>query len=150
MKSLFKLMIALLFLAAVFGVGYLMGSVRMGKLDRMLAAAKSEMSTKVSGLEYEVHSLRFRMQLTTARDRLIAAENNIKERNFGMAETELESAQEELRTAAKMAPKGTGETLSGMEGSLNGVIEVVRRSDPRAKAKLEPVKADLDRLIGRS
>jgi outer membrane murein-binding lipoprotein Lpp len=150
MKSFFKLIVVLLMLAAVFGTGYFMGSFRLGKLDRMLAAAKSEMTTKVSGLENEVHSLRFRMQLTTARDRLIAAENNIKERNFGMAEKELESAQEELRTAAKMASKETGEMLIGLEGPINGVIAIVHRSDSRAKVKLNEVKTQLDRLIEKS
>jgi outer membrane murein-binding lipoprotein Lpp len=150
MKSFFKLIVVLLMLAAVFAAGYLMGSVRMGKLDHMLAAAKSEMTTKVTGLENEVHSLRFRMQLTSARDHMIAAENNLKERNFGIAEKELESAKEGLREAAKMASKEKAETLSGLEGSVNGVIEIIRRSDLRAKIKLTEVKTQLDRLIERS
>jgi hypothetical protein len=150
MKSFLKLVVLLFTLAAVFGAGYFMSSFRMGKLDRMLAAVKSEMATKVTGLEGEVRSLRFRMQLTTARDRLIAAENNLKERNFGTAEKELESAQEELRAAAKMASKEKGEILTGLEGSIDGVIAIVRRSDPRARGKLNEVKTRLDRLIERS
>lgn len=150
MKSFFKLIVVLLLLAAVFAAGNFMGSVRMEKLDRMLAAAKSEMTTRVSGLEGEIRSLRFRMQLTTARDRLIAAENDIKERNFGTAEKELESAKEALRTAAKMASKEIGETLIGLEGSVDGVIEIVQRSDPRAKVKLNEAKTQLDRLIEKS
>ena len=150
MKAFFKLIVIILLLAALFGAGFFMGSFRMEKLDRMLAAAKSEMTTKVSGLEGEIRSLRFRMQLTAARDRLVAAENNIKERNFGTAEKELESAKEELHTAAKMTSNETGETLTGLEGSIDGVIEVVRRSDPRAKVKLNEVKTELDRVIQRS
>ena len=150
MKSFFKLIVVLLVLAAVFGAGTLMDSVRMEKLDRMLAAAKSEMTTKVSGLEGEIRSLRFRMQLTAARDRLAAAENNIKERNFGTAEKELESAKEKLHAAAKMTSEETGEALTGLEGSIDGVINVVRRSDPRAKVTLDAVKTGLDRLIERS
>jgi hypothetical protein len=150
MKFFLKLVAVVILLAAIFGAGYFMGSFRMGKLDRMLAAAKSEMSTRVSGLEGEIHSLRFRIQLTTARDHLIAAENNLQQRNFGMAEKELEATKGELRAAAKTASKETGSALTGMEGSINGVIEIVRRSDPRAKVKLNPVRADLDRLIGRS
>jgi hypothetical protein len=150
MTSFLKLIAVVILLAAIFGAGYFMGSFRMGKLDRMLAAAKSEMATRVSGLEGEIHSLRFRIQLTTARDHLIAAENNLQERNFGMAEKELQSTKEELRAAAKTASKETGAALTEMEGSINGVIEIVRRSDPRAKVKLNAVRADLDRLIGRS
>lgn len=149
MKSFLKLIVMLLLLAAVFGAGYLTSSVRMEKLNRLLDSAKSEMATKVSGLEGEVRSLRFRMYLTTARDRLLSAENNIRERNFGIAEKELESAQEELRTAAKMASKETGEALTGLEGSIDGVIEIVHRSDPRAKVKLNEVKTGLDRVINR-
>ncbi|MBI3811156.1 MAG: hypothetical protein HY283_02965 [Nitrospirae bacterium] len=150
MKSFLKLIIALIMLAAVFGAGYLMGSFRLGKLDRMLASAKSEMAAKVSGLEKDVHLLRFRMQLTTARDQLTAAENNIKARNFGTAEKELESAKEELRTAGKMGSKENAEALTGLEGSIDGVIAIVRRSDPRAKVKLTEAKTQLDRLIERS
>lgn len=150
MTSFLKLIAVVILLAAIFGAGYFMGSFRMGKLDRMLAAAKSEMATRVSGLEGEIHSLRFRIQLTTARDHLIAAENNLQERNFGMAEKELQSTKEELRAAAKTAAKETGAALTEMEGSINGVIEIVRRSDPRAKVKLNAIRADLDRLIGRS
>lgn len=149
MKSFLKLIVMLLLLAAVFGAGYLTSSVRMEKLNRLLDSAKSEMATKVSGLEGEVRSLRFRMHLTTARDRLLTAENNIRERNFGIAEKELESAQEELRTAAKMASKETGEALTGLEGSIDGVIGIVQRSDPRAKVKLNEVKTELDRVINR-
>jgi hypothetical protein len=67
-----------------------------------------------------------------------------------MAEKELESSKEELRAAAKTASKETGEVLTGMEGSIDGVIEIIRRSDPRAHVKLKAVRADLDRLIGRS
>ncbi|MEK6684368.1 MAG: hypothetical protein AABY46_06890 [Nitrospirota bacterium] len=150
MKTFFKLIAVVLVLAAVFGAGTLMDSLRMEKLDRMLAAAKSEMTTKVSGLEGEIRSLRFRMQLTAARDRLAAAENNIKERNFGTAEKELESAKEKLHAAAKMTSEETGETLTGLEGSIDGVINVVRRSDPRAKVTLDAVKTGLDQLIEKS
>jgi hypothetical protein len=150
MKFFLKLIAALIVLTAIFGAGYFMGSSRMGKLDRMLAAAKTEMGSRVSGLEGEIHSLRFRMQLTTARDRMIAAENNLKERNFGIAEKDLESAKEDLRAAAKTASKETGATLTGIEESINGVIEIIHRSDPRAKVKLGAVLADLDRLIERS
>ena len=150
MKAFFKLIVIILVLAAVFGAGTLMDSLRMEKLDRMLAAAKSEMTTKVSGLEGEIRSLRFRMQLTAARDRLAAAENNIKERNFGTAEKELESAKEKLHAAAKMTSKETGETLTGLEGSIDGVINVVRRSDPQAKVTLDAVKTGLDQLIEKS
>ncbi|MBI3611254.1 MAG: hypothetical protein HY204_11225 [Nitrospirae bacterium] len=150
MKTILKWIGLLLVLTLIFGAGYLSGASREEKLSRLLNAVTSEMKTKVAGLESEVRALRFRMQLTTARDRLNAAENNIKERNFGMAEKEIESAKAELGAAAKLTSKETGETLSGIERSLNGVIEAVRRSDPRAKFKLDAVKADLDRLIGRS
>lgn len=147
MKSFFKLIAMLIALAVVFGAGYLAGSLRMEKLNRLLDSAKSEMAVKVSGLEGEVRSLRFRMKLTTARDSLLTAENNIRGRNFGMAQKELEGAKDELRSAAKLGSKEAGEALTGLEGSIDGVIEIVRRSDARAKSRLDAVKADLDRLI---
>jgi len=150
MKFFIKFIAVVLVLAAIYGAGYFTGSSRMEKLDRMMASAKSEMATKVSSLEGEIRLLRFRMQLTTARDHLIAAEFNLKERNYGTAEKELESAKEELRAAAKTAPKETGTALTGMEGTLNGVIEIIRRSDPRANVKLISIRNDLDRLIDRS
>jgi hypothetical protein len=90
------------------------------------------------------------MRLTTARDRILTAQNDLKERNFGTAEKELKSAQEELHAAALMTSKENGAALTGLEGSIDGLIEVVHRSDPRAKSKLDAVKADLDQLINRS
>jgi len=150
MKSIFKLIAMLLVMTAVFFAGYFTGSFRAEKLNRLLASAKSEMAMKVAGLEREIRTLRFRMRLTTARDRLLTAEGNIKERNFGTAEKDLKSAKEELHAAMQMASKENGEALIGMEGSIDGVIEIVHRSDPRAKSKLDAVKADLDQLINRS
>jgi outer membrane murein-binding lipoprotein Lpp len=150
MKSFLKLIAMLLVIAAVFLAGYFTGSFRAEKLNRLLASAKSEMTAKVAALEGEIRTLRFRMRLTTARDRLLTAESNIKERNFGTAEKELKSAKEEIHAAAQMTSKENGEALSGLEGSINGVIEIVHRSDLRAKSKLDAVKADLDQLINRS
>jgi len=150
MKSFLKLIAMLLVMTAVFFAGYLTGSFRAEKLDRLLSSARSEMATKVTGLEGEIRTLRFRMRLTTARDRLLTAESNIQERNFGSAEKDLKSAKEELHAAAQMASKENGEALIGLEGSLDGVIEIVHRSDLRAKSKLDAVKADLDRLINQS
>jgi outer membrane murein-binding lipoprotein Lpp len=148
MKSMFKFIILLIVLAAIFGAGYFTGSQRTERLNRLLTAAKSEMASKVSGLEGEVRLLRFRMQLTTARDQMLTAQNQIRERNFGSAEKELESAKEELKTAAKITSKDRGDTLLGIIGSIDGAIAVVRRSDPRAKVKLEAAEADLDRFMG--
>jgi len=150
MKSFFKLIAMLLVITAVFFAGYFTGSFRAEKLNRLLDSARSEMATKVTGLEGEIRTLRFRMRLTTARDRLLTAESNIKERNFGTAEKELKSAKEELHAAAQLASKENGEALIGLEGSIDGVIENVHRSDLRAKSKLDAVKADLDQLINRS
>jgi len=150
MKSFFKLIAVVFVMTAVFLAGYLTGSFRVEKLNRLLDSVKSEMTTKVTRLEGEIRSLRFRMRLTTARDRLLSAENNLKERNFGSAEKELKSAKKELHEATQMASKENGEALTGLEGSIDGVIEVAHRSDFRAKSKLDAVKADLDQLINRS
>lgn len=150
MKSFFRLIAMLLVMIAVFFAGYLTRSFRAEKLNRLLSSAKSEMATKVTGLEGEIRTLRFRMRLTTARDRLLTAESNIKDRNFGTAEKDLKSAKEELHAAAQMASKENGEALIGLEGSIDGVIETVHRSDLRAKSKLDAVKANLDQLINRS
>jgi len=148
MKSMFKFIVTLIALAAIFGAGYLMGSQRTEQLNRLLTSAKSEMASKVSGLEGEVRLLRFRMQLTTARDRMLTAQNQILQRNFGSAEKELESAKEELKAAAKITSKDARDTLLEVIGSIDGAIAVVQRSDPRAKIKLEAAEADLDRFIG--
>jgi len=150
MKPFFKVIALLLVMATVFFAGYFTGSFRAEKLNRLLAAAKSEMTTKVTALEGEIRTLRFRMRLTTARDRLLASESNIKDRNFGTAEKELKSAKEELHAAALLTSKENGEGLIKLEESIDGVIETVHRSDLRAKSKLEAVKADLDQLINRS
>jgi len=146
MKSLFKLLVALIIIAAIFGAGYYTASQRTERLNRLLISAKSDMSSKVSGLEGEIRTLRFRMQLTTARDHMLTAQNQIQERNFGTAEKELESAKGELLAATKLISKDKSEPLIGLIDSIDGVIAVVRRSDARARVKLEAVEADLDRV----
>ena len=150
MSFFLKFIGVLLVITAVFGAGYLLGSHRLENLNRLLSNVKSEMGAKVSGLEKETHSLRIRVYLVTARDRLLSAQNNLKERNFGEAEKELASAKAELRTAAPMTSKETEAAITELEASIDGVIAIVRRSDPRAKVKLNEVKAELDRLIERS
>jgi outer membrane murein-binding lipoprotein Lpp len=148
MKSMFKFIIMLIALAAIFGAGYLTGSQRTERLNRLLTSARSEMASKVSGLEGEVSLLRFRMQLTTARDRMLTAQNQIRERNFGSAEKELESAKEDLKAAAKITTKDRGDILLEVMASIDGAIAVIQRSDPRAKVKLEAAEAALDRFMG--
>lgn len=149
MKSFFKLIAMLFAMTLVFFAGYYTASQRTEKLSRLLSSARSEMTTKVTGLELEVRTLRFRMRLTTARDHLLAAESGLKERNFGTAEEELNAAKEELQAAAQMSSKEK-ESLNGLGGPIDQVIDLVHRSDPRAKTKLNGVKAELDQIINRS
>lgn len=145
-----KFIALLLMLAAAFGAGYVTASKDKEKVGRLLETAKSELQSKVSLLENEAHTLRYRMHLTTARDHLISAQNDILEKNFGKAKDDLASAQKELQTAAKMGSKDNAERLLGLVQSLDGAGEILARSDPRAKVKLESVKGDLDRLIEKS
>ncbi len=150
MKFVLKAILVLLILGAVYGAGYFSGGTERVKLTRLLDTVKLETKAKVAALEGEVRSLRFRMHLITARDRLLAARSNLDARNFGTAEKDLNSAQADLRAAMKWTLPETAPRLAGIEQSVEGVIEIVRRSDSRAGARLDGVKTDLDRLIERS
>jgi len=65
-----------------FGTGYFLGSQRNDTVEKIISSVRTETATRVSGLEKEVRALRFKVNLTSAKDRIVEARNNLLERNF--------------------------------------------------------------------
>lgn len=149
MRFVLKLTGMAIVLGAVFMAGYLKGSLQMDRMDQVLVTVRAEMRERIAGLESEIRSLRIRMHLSSARDRLLAAQNNIKERNLGSTEKDLESVKEALRKTARLTSRETGKKLEELQASIDRLIQSVRRSDPRVREGLEAVKTDLDGLLDR-
>ena len=87
MIRILKIVVLLVFLAAIFGAGYLLGSFRIGsqrleELGQLLTKVRSETSVKTSGLEKEIRVLRIRIHLFTARQRLDSAQTAVAEHNY--------------------------------------------------------------------
>ena len=146
MTALFKLILLAVLMVGLFGTGYFYGATKERKLSRFFETARSETQSRIAALENELHRLRFNMHLTTARDRLLTAQSSLADRNFGAAEEEIGQAREELTTAAGMTPAESAEAVRDQARSLDGLIALTRRSDPRAKVKLTEALAALDRI----
>lgn len=148
MKRLFKVMGLILVAVGLFGVGYLAGRLEMVKFNELLSSVRSEMADKTAGLEQEIRRLRMRIHWVNARDRLMSAHRAASERNFGTAQKELQKAKEELGVARRLAdPKWEG-NLSGFEAPLDDLIVAAGRADPKLSARVDSLRADLDRVMG--
>ncbi|HEY4485252.1 MAG TPA: hypothetical protein VI702_02855 [Nitrospiria bacterium] len=147
MAALFKLILLAALMLGVFGAGYFYGASKERKLSRLLKSARSETRANFGALETELRKLRLTMHLTTARDRLLTAQSSLADRNFGTAEKEIGQAREEMIAAAGMAEAETAESLRDQAKSLEALITITHRSDPRAKVKLTEARAALNRLM---
>ncbi|HEY5649083.1 MAG TPA: hypothetical protein VLB09_08510 [Nitrospiria bacterium] len=130
-----------------FGAGFLLGTQREEKVQKILSSVRQETSARVSGLEGEVRSLRFKVHLTSAKDRIVSARENILERNFGRAEEKLTGAGEELQKAAAMTSKKAAGRLNGIRKEIDPLLPRLKRSDPGVSKKLNELEQELEDLI---
>jgi hypothetical protein len=148
MKKFFKVTGMILMAAVLFGAGYFIGRLELGKANALLAKARSEMAEMKAGMEREAQHLRMRIHLGNARDRLTAARTAAAERNFGIAQKELQKAREELDTAQRLADPKLSQALSEFEEPLAGLIASAGRPDPKLLARVDALRSELDQATG--
>ena len=148
MKKFFKAIGVILIAAILFGAGYFLGRLQVLEISQLVSKVRSEMSERTAGLEDEVQRLRMRVHLITARDRLLDAQRAAAERNFGVAQKELQRAKEELATAQRLADPKRAEALSKLEAPVDALIASAGRTDPKLSVRVESLRSELDRIIG--
>ena len=142
-----KLIATILFLALGFGAGYYVGTNRLTELKRDLSRLKVEMADKASRLERELTNLRHRDHLIAAKDKLHDAQRALAERNFGEAQKTIQTAQEEIREAQKLAGSSDKEKYSAVSAGLNEISsDLAHPARPEIREKLQRVTKDLDQL----
>ena len=151
MIRILKIVVLLVFLAAIFGAGYLLGSFRIGsqrleELGQLLTKVRSETSVKTSGLEKEIRVLRIRIHLFTARQRLDSAQTALAEHNYGVAQKGLEKVKQELIKVKDLSGPKMLAALSRLDDPLNEMIAAAGRADPRLSKQLDSFRSELDRI----
>ena len=140
-----KFIATILFLALGFAAGYYVGTNRLNELKRDLLRLKTEMSDKAGRLEQELTNLRHRDHLIVARDKLHDAQRALAERNFGEAQKTIQTAQEEVREAQKLAGPSDKGKYSAVSTGLNEISsDLAHPARPEIREKLQRVAKDLD------
>jgi len=140
----------ILILALGFGAGYYVGSNRLNVLKRDISRLKIEMAEKAGRLEQELTSLRHRDHLIVAKDKLQDAQRALTERNFGEAQKALQTAQEEIREAEKLAASSEKEKYSALSAGLNEISsDLAHPTRPQLREKMQRAVKDLDQLTGK-
>lgn len=143
-----KALFFLVLLAASFGVGYLLGAAGTTEVKKNYTSFKDEMVAKTRGLESEVSTMRVRMNLIEARDFLTAARDEVKEKNFGDAETQAGKAKERLAKALSLASDTQKKNLAPIQSEIESIEAALRRLDPKVAGKIEAVEKELEKAAG--
>lgn len=145
-----KLIGTVLILAIGFGAGYYVGSNRLNSLKRDISRLKTEMADKAARLEQELTSLRHRDHLIVAKDKLHDAQRALTERNFGDTQKAIQTAQEEIREAEKLAGSSEKEKYSALSAGLNEISnDLAHPTRPQLREKMQQAVKDLDQLAGK-
>ncbi len=144
---MFKLLRLFIIVGLALGLGYYLGSLQEEKVQEIFKSFRFETSSKVSGLEREVRSLQLKVHLTTARDQLGSAREDILGRNFGNAEKKIMKAKKELQKAIAMVPEKTGKALHLILKGVDPVIPMLQRSDQGASSRVKRLEDHLIKFI---
>lgn len=140
----------ILILALGFGAGYYVGTNRLVELKRDISRLKREMADKVSRFEQELLTLRHRNHVIEAKDKLSEAQKALIERNFGDAQKAIQTAQEEIREAEKLAGPSEKEKYSALSASLTEINnDLAHPPRPQLREKMQRAAKDLDQLTGK-
>jgi chromosome segregation ATPase len=146
-----RFLVLLTLLALTFWAGYNFGEGGETPFPKKLYDLGGEWTSRTESLQEEVSAARVRMNLLSARDRLIKAEKELVDKNFGEAEKELSQAEERLGKATALAKKAGRQPLlqrlSPITASLRETRTDVRRLNPQAKGRVASLAKELDRVI---
>ena len=149
MKSIFKLLVLSLIVGAAFIAGYYIGSHKMIQISKDILGLKTEIASKTTSLEKELSSVRVRMYLAEARDRILEGKNQIQEKNFGAAGKEIETARELIEKAIGLSGEDLVSRLRPITQELVYAEADTKRLKPEATKRLDDTRKDLDRIIER-
>lgn len=146
-----KLFGMLFIIALSFGAGYYLRGNGAASPQKQLIELRDDVVTKTEVLQEGVAAARVRINLLEARDRLIQAEKDLIEKNFGKAEQELSIAEDRLAKAILLAKdarrKPLMHRLEPISVSLRETRGDVRRLNPQAKGKVASLERELGRVI---
>lgn len=138
----------LILLAGAFGAGYLLGAAGTTEAKKNYTSFKDEMITKTRGLESEISTMRIRMNLVEAREFLTAARDEVKEKNFGDAETQASKAKERVVKALSLASDSQKKNLTPIHSEIDAIQDAIRKLDPKVTGKIDAVEKALEKAAG--
>lgn len=143
-----KALFLLVLLAGAFGAGYLLGAAGTTEVKKSYSTFKDEMVAKTRGLETEVSTMRVRLNLVEAREFLSAAHEEVKQKNFGDAETQAAKAKERIAKAVSLASDAQKKTLAPIQSEIDVIQEGIRKLDPKVIGKIEALEKELEKTTG--
>lgn len=146
MFGIVKILFGLGFLAMVFGLGYFWGSQRSYSIQSALNNMRTELTSKIETLEQGLRRTRMRMELMNARNRLVMAQDAVKNRNFGEAKQELENARKLILKVAETAEPQQKQELTVLAAAMEEIQKQVSRPHPPARLGVEEVIRALDKF----
>jgi hypothetical protein len=146
MLGIVKVLLGLSFLAMVFGLGYFWGSQKSYSIQSTLNNMRSELTAKIETLEQGLRRTRIRMELMNARNRLVAAQAAIKNRNFGEANQELENARKLILKVAEAAEPQQKQELVVLASAVEEIQKRTSRPHPPARLGVDEVIQALDKF----
>ncbi len=143
-----KTLFLLVLLAGSFGAGYLLGAAGTTEVKKSYSSLKDEMVAKTRGLESEVSTMRVRLNLIEAREFLSAARDEVKQKNFGDAETQAGKAKERVAKAISLSSDTQRKNLAPIQSEIDSIQESIRKLDPKVAGKIETVEKELEKVTG--
>ena len=147
MFGIIKLILGLIFLGMVFGFGYLWGSQKSYSIQNTLNMMRSELNSKIEGLEQGLRRTRMRMELMNARNYLVSAQTAIQNRNFGEAKKELENARQGILKVAEIAEARQKQELTVLASAVQEIQKQLNRPNPPARVGVEEAIRALDQFL---
>lgn len=145
----FKLILYVIILLLFFGSGYYIGSKKVGLVEERLSKMKSSMEVKILGLEKELSKARVKVKLVEVKDKLLQARTDVMEKNFGNAGKQIDAAKEAVEKVAASSDDDTKKTLKPINDALIEIKADVDKLNIKATAKIDDLKKEIDRIIGK-
>ena len=152
-KFMVKFVGILVVLGAAFGLGYFVGQLPMSEKNSTIDNLKSQMtnlSRNVVDTTMGIPaSLRSRQGLLDAKSRLIQAQSDLLDRNYGNASKELTAAADLLDQAGQ-AERDSGKTatLKAMAGKAREVKLELSMGKTVPRARLDEIQKEVDGYLG--
>ena len=147
MIGIIKIILGLIFLAMVFGFGYLWSSQKSYSIQNTVNMMRSELNSKIEALEQGLRRTRMRMELMNARNHLVTAQTDVQNRNFGEAKKELENARQGILKVVEIAEARQKQELTVLASAVQEIQKQLNRPNPPARVGVEEAIRALDQFL---